>query len=49
MDSMHGTALFEAAIKLNSTWFATPAGAMAMLLLHGVIGLIFMLTGLRRR
>jgi hypothetical protein len=49
MDSMHGTALFDTAIKLNPTWFATPAGAMAMLLLHVLIGLIFILTGLRRR
>ena len=48
MDSMKGTALFDAALRVNNTWFATPAGAMIMLLLHVVSGLILVLTGLRK-
>ncbi len=49
MDSMHGTPLFDAATKINATWFATPAAAMFMLLVHIAVGSALVLSGLRKR
>ena len=49
MDSLKGSALFETIIRFNGTWFATPAVAVILLLVHAGIGLSLVISGLRRR
>jgi hypothetical protein len=48
LDTLSGTAPFEAITKVNDTWFAVPALAAIMLLLHVAVGVALMVTGLRR-
>ena len=49
METLKGTALFPGVDLVNGTWFTVPSVAVVMLLVHAVIGLLLLITGLRRR
>jgi ABC-type multidrug transport system ATPase subunit len=48
LDAMHGTSVFESMTELVPTWFATPAFAVIMLLVHALVGLSLIVIGMRR-
>ena len=49
IDSMHSTPVFGPMTQLVPTWFASPAFAVIMLIIHAAFGLALLLAGLRKR
>ncbi len=48
VETLKDTAVFVPMTQFVKTWFATPTGAIAALLLHAFIGLVLTLSGLRK-
>ena len=48
VETLKATAVFEPLTLFVKTWFATPSGAMLVLLLHAFIGIVITLTGLKK-
>lgn len=49
VDTLSGTPWFEGVKQVNGTWFATPGLALVMLTVHLVVGVVLLVTGLKRR